>query len=213
MNMTAATIDLPAVPLTGTWEEIRVWRKQVRATLIAQRIGLASHVRRARAEQARQRLRENLNLRQFGTIGFYWPIKGEINCRDLIRAHLQAGGSAALPVVVDRGAPVEFWNWRPGMPMQRGLWDIPIPATRELVKPDALIVPLVGFDSQGYRLGYGGGYYDRTLAAAAPRPYCVGLGYTLGMLSSICPQDHDLPMDVIVTDRLLISASSNTRCS
>ena len=204
MNTNAATIDLPALPSAGTWDEIRPWRKQMRAALIAQRLALAPHVRRAQSDQARQRLRENVNLRQFNTIGFYWPIKGEINCRDLIRAHLQAGGAVALPVVVERGTPVEFWNWRPGMPMQRGLWDIPIPATRELVMPDALVVPLVGFDDQGYRLGYGGGYYDRTLAAAAPRPYCVGLGYTLGMLASIYPQAHDLPMDVVVTDRLLL---------
>ena len=93
-------------------------------------------------------------------------------------------GLHALRELADRG-------------MNRGLWDIPIPVEREIVHPDALIVPLVGFDSACYRLGYGGGYYDRTLVAATKRPFCVGLG-------TIYPQMHDIPLDAIVTDRLLI---------
>jgi 5,10-methenyltetrahydrofolate synthetase len=91
--------------------------------------------------------------------------------------------------------------------MERGLWDIPIPAVRELVQPDALIVPLVGFDSACYRLGYGGGYYDRTLAAAVKRPFCVGLGFNAGALSTIFPQMHDIPLDAIVTDRTVARAA------
>jgi 5-formyltetrahydrofolate cyclo-ligase len=83
--------------------------------------------------------------------------------------------------------------------MSRGIWNIPIPAEREALHPDALIVPLVGFDSQRFRLGYGGGYYDRTIAAAARRPYCVGLGYAEARLDSIFPQPHDIRMDLIVT--------------
>ena len=70
--------------------------------------------------------------------------------------------------------------------------------------PDALIVPLVGFDNSRYRLGYGGGYYDRTLAAATKRPFCVGLGYNSGALGTIYSQIHDIPLNAIVTDRLLI---------
>jgi 5,10-methenyltetrahydrofolate synthetase len=87
------------------------------------------------------------------------------------------------------------------MRLQRGLWDIPIPAERELVTPDALIIPLVGFDSQHYRLGYGGGYYDRTLAALPRRPFCIGVGSSEAMLSTIVPQAHDIPMDAIATDQ------------
>ena len=84
--------------------------------------------------------------------------------------------------------------------MTRGLWDIPVPAERDPVMPAAAIVPLVGFDPQRYRLGYGGGYYDRTLAAASPRPWCVGIGFSATRLPSIHPQPHDIPMDLIVTD-------------
>jgi 5-formyltetrahydrofolate cyclo-ligase len=119
---------------------------------------------------------------------------------------VERGGIVALPVVVERKAPVEFWRWIPGARMGRGLWDIPIPLERELVHPEALIVPLVGFDSACYRLGYGGGYYDRTLAAATKRPICIGLGYHSGELGTIYPQMHDIPLDAIVTDRSLIRA-------
>jgi 5-formyltetrahydrofolate cyclo-ligase len=84
--------------------------------------------------------------------------------------------------------------------MRRGVWNIPIPEERDVLIPDALIVTLVGFDGERYRLGYGGGYYDRTIAASANRPFCVGLGYQAARLPCIFPQPHDIPMDVIVTD-------------
>jgi len=104
-------------------------------------------------------------------------------------------------VVVERSAPVEFWRWQPGAAMTKGIWDIPIPKERAVVMPDAVLVPLVGFDPCGFRLGYGGGYFDRTLAAARPRPYTIGLGYEDSVLPTIFPQPHDIPMDLIVTDR------------
>ena len=86
------------------------------------------------------------------------------------------------------------------MPMARGIWNIPIPAERVVVEPTALLVPLVGFDREHYRLGYGGGYYDRTLGAKSPRPYAIGVGYESGRLATIHPQPHDIPMDAIVTE-------------
>jgi 5-formyltetrahydrofolate cyclo-ligase len=192
-----------ASPQPGTWEEIRQWRKRTREELIARRLELPSHMRRAKGQQALQRLVESVDLRQFATIGIYWPMRGEIDARSLARKHLDAGGHVGLPVVVTRGAPVEFWKWRPGTKMRPGLWDIPIPEEREVLQPEALIVPLVGFDAAGYRLGYGGGYYDRTLAAAKTRPYCIGLGYAEAHLNTIYPQPHDIPMNIIVTDRLV----------
>ena len=171
----------------------------MRKALIGQRLALESGVRKALGERARQRLIEGVELGRFGTLGVYWPVRGEIDVRDLAIEHLRKGGRVALPVVVTKSAPVEFWSWRPEMPMSRGIWNIPIPAEREVLDPDALIVPLVGFDAQQFRLGYGGGYYDRTIAAAARRPYCVGLGYGDAQLESIFPQPHDIPMDLIVT--------------
>ena len=115
-----------------------------------------------------------------------------------------ASRTAALPVVVAKSEPVEFWRWQPGAAMQRGFWNIPIPAERHAVTPDALLIPLVGYDSAGFRLGYGGGYYDRTLAALAPRPFCIGAGYDSAELATIHPQPHDIPMDLIVTERRVL---------
>src|SRR3546814_11830153 len=89
-------------------------------------------------------------------IGFYWPFKGEIDLRHLVRDFIGQGAEAALPVVVEKGQPLEFWAWRPRMKLGRGIWNIPIPDKRDVVRPTALLVPLVGFDAAGYRLGYGG---------------------------------------------------------
>lgn len=106
-----------------------------------------------------------------------------------------------LPAVIAKGAAVEFRSWRPDAPMTRDLCNIPVPAERELLEPDALVVPLVGFDAQRFRLGYGGGYYDRTLVSLRRRPWCIGLGFEAGQLGSILPQPHDIAMDAIVTDK------------
>jgi 5-formyltetrahydrofolate cyclo-ligase len=75
-----------------------------------------------------------------------------------------------------------------------------VPADSPVLTPDLLLVPLVGFDPAGYRLGYGGGYYDRTLAAIQPRPLAIGIGFEQQALATIHPQPHDIPMDYIVTE-------------
>jgi len=121
--------------------------------------------------------------------------------RGIARQHLASGGRVALPVIVQKSAPVEFWSWHPGMPMQKGIWDIPAPKEREVLTPDAVLVPLVGFDECGFRLGYGGGYFDRTLAAAAVPPFAIGLGSEDALLPTIYPQAHDIAMNLIVTDQ------------
>lgn len=189
------------------WPEIREWRKRTREKLLSDRIAMPVHARALRAQEAKRRLEKTVELGRYPTLGIYWPMRGEMDVRDLARKHLAAGGAVALPVVVERAAPVEFWAWQPGMKMQRGIWDIPVPAERSVLVPDALIIPLVGYDPQRYRLGYGGGYYDRTLAAAAARPLCVGLGFSAGHLATIYPQPHDIPMDFIITDQVVVSGS------
>lgn len=183
-----------------TWPEVRQWRKQTREKLIADRMALSVKVRQAKGEAAKQKLLVTVELKQYPVLGIYWPMRGEIDVRDIARRHVEAGGVVGLPVVVEKGAPVEFWKWQPGAGMRRGVWNIPVPVTRDVVIPDACIVPLVGFDGEQYRLGYGGGYYDRTLAALERRPFCVGLGFAEARLPSIFPQPHDIPMHAIVTD-------------
>ncbi len=182
------------------WEEIRKWRRSTRAELLARRLA----VPRAEKPRVRSVLRD-LIWGQFpelhrGCIGFYWPFKGEIDLRHLVRDLLALGAEAALPVVVETRQPLEFRAWRPRMKLTRGIWSIPVPSEPNAVRPTALLVPLLGFDAAGYRLGYGGGYYDRTLATMRPRPLTIGVGYELGRLETIHPQPHDIPLDAIVTE-------------
>jgi 5-formyltetrahydrofolate cyclo-ligase len=184
-----------------TWPEIQEWRKRTREELITARQSLSVKARQSKGEAAKQKLLATVDLKRYAVLGIYWSMRGEIDVRDIARQHIEAGGEVALPVVVEKAAPVEFWKWRPGMGMRRGVWNIPVPMTREVMTPDALIVPLVGFDGEHYRLGYGGGYYDRTLAAMERRPFCVGLGFAEARLPSIFPQPHDIPMHSIVTDQ------------
>ena len=133
-------------------------------------------------------------------VSCYWPIRGEPDLRQWIADMVKRGGTCALPVVVERGAPLEFHRWRPGERLRPGHWNIPVPADPVAVTPDIVIAPLVGFDAACYRLGYGGGFFDRTLAAMRERPRVIGVGYAATWLPTIYPQWHDVPMDVIVTE-------------
>jgi 5-formyltetrahydrofolate cyclo-ligase len=145
-------------------------------------------------------MREHFPELRFACLGFYWPFQGEIDVRHLVRNFLALGAEAALPVVVEARQPLEFWSWRPRIKLTRGVWNIPVPSDRSPVQPTVLLVPLLGFDAAGYRLGYGGGYYDRTLATLAQKPLTIGIGYEVGRLQTIYPQPHDRPMDAIVTE-------------
>jgi 5-formyltetrahydrofolate cyclo-ligase len=135
-------------------------------------------------------------------LGFYWPHRGEYDPLHIANAVIAAGGKCALPVVVERHAPLEFREWHPAAEMMPGelSYGIPHPAGGEPVVPDVMLIPLVGFDAKGYRLGYGGGYFDRTLTVLAPRPRTIGVGYELGRLATIEPQPHDIPLDIIVSE-------------
>jgi 5,10-methenyltetrahydrofolate synthetase len=133
-------------------------------------------------------------------IAFCSPVRGEVDCRPLIERLLASGWRACQPVVVTPAAPMEFRTWTPESLMAADRHGIPIPAAGQLTLPDVVLLPLVAFDEEGYRLGYGGGYFDRTLAALAPRPLTIGVGFELACLDSIRPQAHDVPLDVIVTE-------------
>jgi 5-formyltetrahydrofolate cyclo-ligase len=186
------------------WAVVQAFRKAKRAELLARRQALDRGDRERIGAALTERLLATIDLRPFHVLGFYWPIRGELDLRPVAHRHVEAGGVAALPVVVAKNAPVELWQWEPGAAMQRGFWNIPVPAERNVVTPDALLIPLVGYDAAGYRLGYGGGYYDRTLAALTPRPFCIGVGYDDAELETIHPQLHDIPMNVVVTERRVL---------
>ena len=194
-------LDPAWLGLPLSWEEVRAWRRAERERLIACRAAVPVLERRARDLLITNHLRAALPDLASRHIGFYWPFKGEYDPRPLVRALHREGARLALPVVVQRARPMEFRPWRPRMRLAKGVWDILVPAEGPAVQPDTLLVPLVGFDARGYRLGHGGGYYDRTLAALPRRPLAVGIGFESLRLPTIHPQPHDIPMDMIVTER------------
>jgi len=182
------------------WDQVRAWRRAKRDELIRRRL-TTSRAERARIASVVGTLIDRaLPELSRGCLGVYWPFKGELDLSEFIGVCIGRGIGAALPVVVDKEEPLEFWSWHPGMTRRRGVWDIPIPGERRIAHPDVLLVPLLGFDAAGYRLGYGGGYYDRTLAATTPRPLAIGVGHESCRLETIHPQPHDIPMDAIATD-------------
>jgi len=129
---------------------------------------------------------------------------------DFFRQH---GATLALPEVVNEAqgnnVPLHFRKWWPQAPMKTGAYAIPVPDNTELVTPDALIMPMLGFDQQGYRLGYGGGYFDRTLAALKPRPLAIGVAFEILRLDSVHPQPHDIAMDFVVTEAGVYQATAS----
>jgi 5,10-methenyltetrahydrofolate synthetase len=112
----------------------------------------------------------------------------------------ERGATLALPEVVNKNEPLRFRKWWRDAPMKIGAYGIPVPDNTELVTVDALIIPVIGFDEMGFRIGYGSGYFDRTLAAITPRPLAIGVGFEILRLNSVHPQRHDIPMDFIVTE-------------
>lgn len=185
--------------------DVARWRKAKRAELLANRQAISVAERSAMDTAISGHLVSLLTTRFDGACGRvfsgYWPIKGEPDLRALMADLDAAGVIVALPVVEKRAAPLVFRRWRPGMAMVRGDWNIPVPppdATEVL--PDIVLAPVMGWDRAGYRLGYGGGYFDRTLAALHPRPFAIGIGCAAAELATIFPQPHDIGLDIIVTE-------------
>ena len=155
-------------------------------------------------EALSRRMLDTLKRHEPACVGFYWPLPGEFDARAAIAIWLALGvhRQASLPVVTNRGEALQFRAWAPDTPMKVGHHRIPEPATEVVVTPDLLFVPCVGFDIEGYRLGYGGGYYDRTLAAwpGATRPVTVGIACEACRTDALQHEAHDIPLDLIITE-------------
>ena len=178
--------------------DVTAWRKQRRAELIAQRKALAPEARRLEDQRITALLLAGFPQLAGLTIGFYWPFNAEVDPRVAILRLRERGARAALPVVIAKDAPLEFREWTPDVATLPGVFGLPVPQSPKVV-PDAVLMPPVGFDAAGYRLGYGGGYFDRTLAALAPQPLKIGLAREASRIDTIHPQPHDIPMDFVIT--------------
>lgn len=179
------------------------WRKELRRDAIARRMALSKHECGHDAEAIRRHLHRHFPQLAALRVGFCWPMKNEPDLRPLF-AHWHAEGhpsfAALLPVVVAANSPLSFRAWTPETPMSEDRYGIPTPAAGDFIQPQALLIPLVAFDSAGYRLGYGGGFFDRTLSSLHPRPLAIGVGFELNRVETIHPEAHDEPLDAIVTE-------------
>jgi len=179
-------------------EDNTAWRRALRREMVARRAALSDAEHAGLSGRIVERLRVALALPR--VVAFCWPIKHEPNVRAVVEHWAARGAQAALPVVVAEDAPLAFRVWTPGAPLVPDRYGIPSPPTGDFVQPDLILLPLNGFDGAGYRLGYGGGYFDRTLAALSPRPLAVGVGFEINRLESIRPESHDQRLDWIVTE-------------
>lgn len=185
----------------GDRAAIRRWRVQQRKRLLDRRKSLdGSELGQAGTEIIRALEKEPRFVGD--SVAFYWPLDGEVDLRPFMHTLLSRDVDVALPVIVSENSPLEFWVWNESTAMQaHAVWNIPVPAERNVITPEVVFIPLLGFDGRGHRLGHGGGYYDRTLSDLLPRSLKVGIGYEFSRLTSIYPQNHDIPMDVIITER------------
>ena len=199
--------EAPLPPLDLS--DVAGWRRATRKALLERRLAQSRTVPAAadaRIAAQLTRLLADVN----GPLAFYWPMQGEFDPRPVVIAWLQADIKriAVLPVVVEKHAPLAFYAWQTEDPMVAGVFGTTIPKAALHVVPQTLLIPLVGFDAAGYRLGYGGGYYDRTLAQLIQNSKqtkdsvtAIGVGYECSMLDTVAPQVYDLMMSVIVTER------------
>ena len=181
-------------------------KQALRKQLLAQRLALPNRL--AASEQLQRVMRLWLLRRNDVTIGAYWPIKGEFDPLPALHRWKEDGElldepqrrRIGLPGVDKQNGTLTFHAWYPGCPMEEDAYGIPKPKDTEIVVPTLLFVPCVGYGPGGYRLGYGGGFYDRTLAAMEPHPYTVGLSFAMGFVDDLLPEAHDVPLEAILNE-------------
>ncbi|MGQ0486640.1 MAG: 5-formyltetrahydrofolate cyclo-ligase [Hyphomicrobiales bacterium] len=185
-------------------------------------MNLPDDKRRARSEAAKRRAAAHLALHKVAgpalaqrglpfarqpqqrTISGFFPYKSEISLLPLLGLLHGEGWVTAMPVVIGEGLPLVFRAWAPGDPTMPGIWDIAAPLeTAAEVSPDVLLVPMLAFDRRGYRLGYGGGFYDRTLGKlrALKRIMAIGVAYAAQEMAEVPHGEFDQPLDWIMTEK------------
>ncbi|MFH1815451.1 MAG: 5-formyltetrahydrofolate cyclo-ligase [Pseudomonadota bacterium] len=180
----------------------RARRRAIRLTLVSRREAMPATALAPWHSAIARHLEALLAQLAPASIGFTWPYRGEFDALAVVRDWL-AGDAvrwAALPVVGEKGQPMTFRRWTPESLMATDRYGIPYPVEGPSVVPALLLIPCNGFDARGFRLGYGAGHFDRTLAALTPAPRAVGIAIEDGRLDDLDPQPHDIPMDWIVTE-------------
>jgi len=182
-------------------EELKRWRGAERSRLLRERESIpAATIAEWRALIDQHLTRGFPQLRR-GVLAFCWPIRNEYDARHVAKTLRDQGTLTALPVVVAPKTPLVFREWHPGVALAEGALGIPYPVDSAELPPDHVLLPMNGWDERGYRLGYGAGFFDRTLAALSARPLVIGVSYEMARLPTIHPQSWDVPVDWVVTER------------
>jgi 5-formyltetrahydrofolate cyclo-ligase len=184
-----------------TADELKCWRRAERNRLIAMRERLDAATRELMRQRIDAHLWGSFPGLAAAKLAFCWPIRGEYDARRLVQRLRECDAVTALPVVVAPRQPLVFCEWHPGVALASGPLGIPYPVGSDRVVPTALLLPMNGWDEAGHRLGYGGGFFDRTLASLTKKPVAIGVSYELARMKTIRPQSWDIPMDWVVTER------------
>jgi 5,10-methenyltetrahydrofolate synthetase len=184
-----------------TRADVMRWRKAERRRLIEARLAISAEERARMAAAIGSGLDAAIGNVKGRLVSLYWPFRGEPDLRPWANSVIGRGGSIALPVVIEKARPLIFREWKPGQKLEKGVWNIPVPVEGPEVTPEIVIAPVVGFDPANYRLGYGGGFFDRTLAGMETKPLVIGVGYVMSAIPTIYPQPHDIPMSRIITEK------------
>jgi len=174
--------------------ELAKWRKELRNCLLAERCQVAPALHRQWSQHIESHLDQGFMGLAGLTVGLCWPYLAEFDARPFAQKLMDSGSTLSLPVVIAPKTPLEFHRWHPQMEMATGVYDLPIPAHSHPVIPEVLLIPVVAIGDKGDRLGYGGGFYDRTLASLPKKPICIALAFEIS-------QDHDVLMDFVITEK------------
>jgi 5-formyltetrahydrofolate cyclo-ligase len=182
-------------------ENIEDAKAALRLEAHAARSALSQAQRSEAAATVAQLFFEDIALRSSDVVAAYWRIRDELDCQPILVRLMDSNQTVVLPVVVGAEQPLELRVWEQGASLyEAGFGTLAPSELAPQTEPDIVIMPLLGFDSQGTRLGYGGGYYDRTLAHMNKTPKLIGLAFAAQELDSIPRDSHDVPLDAIITE-------------
>jgi len=181
--------------------DLETAKAEARKQAMAQRAALNSSERAEAAKAAAEHFFQKVDLTEGQLVAAYWPIRDEIDAKPLLTRLMDSGQPVCLPVVMGRDEPLIFRLWEQDTPLYEAGFGTLVPAeSAPVVTPEFMIIPLLGFDKTGTRLGYGRGHYDRTIATMEKKPVLVGYAFSAQELETIPREPHDVPLDYLITE-------------
>ena len=182
--------------------DIELTKSALRQRAREQRARIPADVHAEAAKSVAKHFFDAITLLPGAVVAAYWPIRDELDCRAVLTRLVDSGQPVCLPVVRGNEEPLELRLWEEGAALYPSGFGTLAPAeTAPLAEPDVILVPLLAFDKLGTRLGYGGGYYDRTLAVLGHRPKLIGFAFSAQELDHIPRLAHDVPLHAVITEQ------------